>query len=54
MNNPLMPGMMLHARYVIRRALGQGGMGAVYLAEDQTLPGRFVTGLALCPAVHLL
>ena len=38
----LTPGTILHTRYSIIRLLGQGGMGAVYLAEDQNLPGRHV------------
>lgn len=40
MTGLLAPGMTLHHRYNIMRLLGQGGMGAVYLAEDNRLPGR--------------
>jgi formylglycine-generating enzyme required for sulfatase activity/tRNA A-37 threonylcarbamoyl transferase component Bud32 len=34
---PLNPGQILQGRYVIQALLGQGGMGAVYRAHDQTL-----------------
>lgn len=35
----LSPGTILHNQYKILFVLGQGGMGAVYLAEDQQNPG---------------
>ena len=37
---PLSPGHVLHERYAIRQRLARGGMGSIYLAEDQRLPGR--------------
>ncbi|HLE22972.1 MAG TPA: serine/threonine-protein kinase [Anaerolineales bacterium] len=37
---PLTPGTTLRDRYVIDHAIGRGGMGAIYQAEDGRLPGR--------------
>ena len=37
---PLKTGEVLRGRYKIRRIIGQGGMGSIYLADDQRLEGR--------------
>ena len=37
---PLKAGEVLRSRYRIRRIIGQGGMGSIYLADDQRLEGR--------------
>ena len=37
---PLRSGEVLKERYTIRRIIGQGGMGSVYLADDNRLEGR--------------
>lgn len=37
---PLKSGEVLRSRYVIKRTIGQGGMGSIYLAEDERLKGR--------------
>jgi serine/threonine protein kinase len=37
---PLPPGLVLHERYAIDHLLARGGMGSIYVAEDQRLPGR--------------
>jgi len=37
---PLKTGETLRGRYRIRRIIGQGGMGCIYLADDQRLEGR--------------
>jgi serine/threonine-protein kinase len=40
MLTPIEPGVILRDRYKIRRIIGQGGMGSIYLAEDIRLEGR--------------
>ncbi len=37
---PIEPGVLLRGRYKIKRIIGQGGMGSIYLAEDMRLEGR--------------
>jgi serine/threonine-protein kinase len=37
---PLKPGIILRNRYKVRKIIGQGGMGSVYLADDLRLEGR--------------
>jgi eukaryotic-like serine/threonine-protein kinase len=36
----LEPGFVLKERYIIREIIGRGGMGSIYLAGDNRLPGR--------------
>lgn len=40
MPTPLITGEILRERYTIRRIIGQGGMGSIYLADDLRLEGR--------------
>ncbi len=40
MPTPIEPGIILRDRYKIRRIIGQGGMGSIYLADDIRLEGR--------------
>jgi serine/threonine protein kinase len=37
---PLRTDQVIKDRYIIRRIIGRGGMGSIYLAEDNRLPGR--------------
>lgn len=37
---PLKPGETLRGRYRIRKIIGQGGMGCIYLSDDMRLEGR--------------
>ncbi len=37
---PLKPGDILRTRYRVKRIIGQGGMGSIYLADDTRLEGR--------------
>jgi serine/threonine protein kinase len=37
---PIKTGTVLRNRYQVRKIIGQGGMGCIYLAEDQRLEGR--------------
>ena len=37
---PLKTGEVLRGRYKIRRIIGQGGSGSIYLADDLRLEGR--------------
>ena len=40
MPEPLKSGHVLRDRYVIKRPIGRGGMGSIYLADDNRLEGR--------------
>ncbi len=40
MPTTLKAGEVLRNRYKIRRVIGQGGMGSIYLADDLRLEGR--------------
>jgi len=37
---PMKAGTLLHERYQVKKSIGQGGMGCIYLADDMRLEGR--------------
>jgi len=37
---PITTGTVLHDRYQVKKIIGQGGMGCIYLADDLRLEGR--------------
>jgi serine/threonine protein kinase len=37
---PVKPGITLRDRYIVTRVIGRGGMGSIYLADDNRLSGR--------------
>ena len=49
----LEPGLVLQGRYRIDRALGRGGMGAVYVATDQTFGSTVAIKQTLCEGADL-
>lgn len=49
-HTPLAPGTELRARYRIESLVGQGGMGAVYKAQDLLLAGRLCAVKEVMPA----
>lgn len=40
MSTTIETGQVLRDRYIIRKIIGRGGMGSIFLAEDNRLPGR--------------
>lgn len=51
MHNILEPGIVLRRRYEIQELVGQGGMGAVYRANDLRLEGRVCAVKEILPAL---
>lgn len=49
---PLRPGTTLRQRYRVIELIGQGGMGAVYKAEDLRLPGRICAIKEVLPELY--
>lgn len=49
---PLSPGTILRNRYRVVELIGQGGMGAVYKAEDLRLPGRICAIKEVFPELY--
>lgn len=51
---PFQSGTVLRGRYKIVELIGQGGMGAVYMAEDLRLPGRLCAVKEILPEAGAL
>ncbi len=49
---PLPSGTILRERYRVVELIGQGGMGAVYKAEDLRLPGRVCAIKEVVPELY--
>ena len=53
MPQPLAAGQLLRDRYIIRQIIGRGGMGSIYLADDNRLPGRLCALKEVQPELDL-